>query len=228
MSPSLPSDSSLPVEKLAALFNNTTNSYKYLFFHALLKAIKSRSNNNAADGNWLISFEEIFIEFVKLAWYPHRYFRLSFGIQDRVAQLIDKYLKNSARDSIEKDIGRKVDVFIKELGRYVTTRLIRPFFAVETKGCPDWNIGAHIYKLSGDSNLVNKRKPLYTLLSEDQIQFNTDWLGYFRQNMALIEGWALALDKIHAIQKPEDAIHRRQDFPARGKKGLGRAKTILE
>jgi hypothetical protein len=77
----LPETEGLNVAAFARLFDKTTTSYKYVFFLSLLDILRRRNFDAEAP----ISFRELLIEILVNAWYPYTYFKLSFGIQDKIA-----------------------------------------------------------------------------------------------------------------------------------------------
>ena len=73
----LPSSADLPVRRLAAVFDQVTNSYKFYWSLAILE----RAQN---DRGRVMTVDEILTEMVALAWYPTNMFRLSLGKQDQL------------------------------------------------------------------------------------------------------------------------------------------------
>ncbi|MBS1955207.1 MAG: hypothetical protein JST89_13555 [Cyanobacteria bacterium SZAS-4] len=71
---------------LARIFDDVTNSYKFLFFLALL----DNAERNHFDARVSIALKEIVLDMLVQAWYPHVYFKLSFGKLDRIARELDK------------------------------------------------------------------------------------------------------------------------------------------
>jgi transcriptional regulator with XRE-family HTH domain len=138
----LPQSKTVNISVLSGLFTNTTNSYKYLFFLSLLDILKRREFEILSP----ISFREIIIEMLANAWYPHTYFKLSFGTQDKIAEKLDSLkleisepiLKFTDTDKklLRKTIGNQdIDDIVTFIRRYVPFRLIRPFFEQELRGC---------------------------------------------------------------------------------------------
>lgn len=78
----LPFDSHLPVGKLAAVFNNTTATYKFYWLLAILESLKRDTE--------IIYKKELFALMVTQPWYTVNYFRLSFGPQDLIYSSISK------------------------------------------------------------------------------------------------------------------------------------------
>ena len=132
----LPLSDKVDATVLSQIFNNITNSYKYIHFLSILDILKRRHFDTLSP----ISFREIIVEMLASAWYPHNYFKLSFGKQ---AQIADK-LESLEIEVIEpilkfRDIDRKllrtainnqnIDNVVTSINRYVSYRLILPFFS---------------------------------------------------------------------------------------------------
>lgn len=117
----LPS-TSLPIESLAACFQNTTTSYKFYWFTAILEHIKK---NRTA----LIPIDDLKTIMVVNIWYPAVYFQLSFGKQDHLS-LAALMLKETAEEDIITKIAelRKTDREFadefRQLDRYVSYRFL--------------------------------------------------------------------------------------------------------
>lgn len=81
----LPDSNKVNVATLTRLFAKTTNSYKYLFFLSLLDIMRRRR----FEATEPIGFQDLIVEMLANAWFPHTFFKLSFGTQDQVAQKLD-------------------------------------------------------------------------------------------------------------------------------------------
>ena len=77
----IPSFNGLPVNLLAACFNNTSATYKYYWFLSILQSIE--------DGKTRIQKKELFASMISNAWYTVNYFHISFGKQDRLQRAIE-------------------------------------------------------------------------------------------------------------------------------------------
>lgn len=134
----LPEADSLNIRALTGLFRHTTNSYKYLFFIALLDILKREQFK--ADRPY--SYTEITIEMLTIAWFAHTFFKLSFGAQDTIAQKLDALklelpastnlfardrlaLRTALQNSDLKEAGRLMD--------FVPYRLLIPFLEPQLK-----------------------------------------------------------------------------------------------
>ncbi|MDY7008360.1 MAG: HNH endonuclease domain-containing protein [Cyanobacteriota bacterium] len=196
----LPVSDKVDVSALSRLFANTTNSYKYLFFISVLDILKRRQFEVLSP----ISFTEIVIEILANAWYPHTYFKLSFGSQDQIAnklnslelELNEPVLKFTDTDKkkLRKIIqAQNIDDIVNLISRYVTYRLIRPFFAQETKGLKDCGVNQSLINLA--NNQFEQKKPLYCFNSEEErncnaINLHQSWIEYIEENYSIVWGWA--------------------------------------
>lgn len=196
----LPKSDLVNVSALSQIFDNTTNSYKYLFFLSLLDIIKRREFEILSP----ITFKEIIVEMLANAWYPHNYFKLSFGTQDQIANKLDSlYLEITEpilkfRDSDKKLLRKTIqtqnlDDIVTFISRYVPFRLIRPFFTQETKRLLDANVNQSIVNLSNQN--FEASKPLYCFDSDylrdcTAIILNPDWVEYITENYSVVRGWA--------------------------------------
>ena len=76
----LPYHNQLEIGKLSAVFGNTTNSYKFYWFLAILDSMKEKEDR-------LISLNELALRMVANVWYPLDYYKLSFGKQDSFKEI---------------------------------------------------------------------------------------------------------------------------------------------
>ncbi|WP_315787386.1 HNH endonuclease domain-containing protein [Fischerella sp. JS2] len=200
MSQDLPKSNKVNVTILSQIFNNITNSYKYLYFLSILDIIKRRNFDTLSP----ISFREIIVEMLANAWYPHNYFKLSFGKQDQIANKLD-ILELEITEPILKfrDTDKKLlrtainnqnlDDIVISINRYVSYRLIRPFFSQETRGLKDYDVNSTIINLA--NNQFDTKKSLYCFNAEDQKNCNAiilhpDWIHYLEENYTIVRGWA--------------------------------------
>ena len=198
-SQNLPLSDKVDVSVLSLIFDKTTNSYKYLFFLALLDILKRRHFDVLSP----ISFQEIIIEMLANAWYPHNYFKLSFGTQDQITNKLDSLklvitepilqFKDTDKKLLRKTIKEQnLDDTIIFISRYVPFRLIRPFFANETRRMKDYDVNATIIDLA--KSRFDTQKPLYYFNAENSSDCNAvilhqDWLEYIAKNYSIIRGW---------------------------------------
>lgn len=124
-------------DDILSVFSDLTNSYKILFFLSLLRLLRIPYQGNDAP---TLTLKEIGVEMVALAWYPSKFFRLSFGMQDQMWTVIDRLkfrilspgklgyfdsqmsLRSAILEQWESINGEK-------LLRYVPHRFLSPFFS---------------------------------------------------------------------------------------------------
>ena len=202
----LPISNDLNISALAKLFYATTNSYKYIFFTSLLDILARRKFDNSSS----ISFRELIIEMLANAWYPHNFFKLSFGSQDQIAKKLDNLqldfnkFKDTDKQQLRQEIeNQDINELINDLMKYVPFRLIRPFFANHLRGIKDHLVNFKITELS--TNLFEQIKPIYCFNSvkykeANSIILHNDWVEYFKQNFVIVKGW-VAWEWLQYMQK---------------------------
>ncbi len=199
----LPESSELNIINLSRIFDNTTNSYKYIFFLSILDILKRRN----FDVTTPVTFRELTIEMLANTWFPHTYFRLSFGIQDQITkkldslnlEITDAVLKftDTDKQQLRKTIGeQKID---NSLMKYVPFRLIMPFLEIETKPTKDGGVNpwavkqsAVAYEVGDTPYLINDHKNF--------IKLHPLWADYLQKHYAIIRGWA-AWEWLQYMQK---------------------------
>ena len=191
----LPNSERLNISVLAKIFKKTTNSYKYLFFLSILDILH---RNNFKD--LVISFKDLTIEILANAWYPHNYFKLSFGTQDKIADKIDSLtlnfnqLKDQDKLELRQAIAKqKLDDICNDVTRYVPFRFIRPFFENQLRKIEDYVVNSNIAMSS--NRYFDSIKPIYKFNQNNYqdctaIIIHTEWLEYFKSNYAIVRGWA--------------------------------------
>ena len=120
---------------LSHLFDDKTNSYKLVFFHALLKELDNNFFPNT------INLNDLIIGMLCSAWYPAYYYKLNHGDRDQLVLKLKKLnISGNTNQSITKlkQQIRKLDSKeLEQLKRYVPYRLIRVFFSNAVKDLPD-------------------------------------------------------------------------------------------
>jgi transcriptional regulator with XRE-family HTH domain len=203
----LPKSDTVDVSALSRLFKKTTNSYKYLFFISLLDILERRQFQALSS----ISFREISIEMLANAWYSHTYFKLSFGLQDKISNKLDSLnidisdTKIIFQDTDKRHLRRTItdkpiEDIVSDLRRYVPFLLIRPFFEQELKSA---KTGRNKRSNPGDDEqeiinlaeaLFNVKKPLYRFdanLYKDcsSINLHPEWISYIENNYSIVRAW---------------------------------------
>ncbi len=139
-------------------------------------------------------------EMLVTAWFPNVFFKLSFGAQDKISSALQQiqevdndqdFLSKRGRQTLR---SRIVDSYGKvqnyNFMRYVSSRILRPFFVHETKGMLDHLIDREISELA--ARQFQERRPLFCFdESRERIFLHIDWVAYLERHQAIIEGWAL-------------------------------------
>jgi phage repressor protein C with HTH and peptisase S24 domain len=182
----LPASGCVSVGRLACVFNKTTNSYKYIFFQSILKVLHETGFQISR-----IDFHRLGEEMLMLAWYPHTYYRLSFGVQDQVGKMLDDLNVNADGQSVTDlvDSIHKNREACRQLMRFVPYRLLSVFFEAQLRGTPDHEKNRLISILSNEE--FDSVKPIYRLVNSCAIELHEDWLSYLYENYPIVESWVL-------------------------------------
>ena len=78
----LPYDLKVSVSKLSSCFRNTSATYKYYWLQAIIESVEGGKDE--------ISKKELFARMIANAWFTVNYFHVSFGMQDKLQQAIEK------------------------------------------------------------------------------------------------------------------------------------------
>lgn len=81
----IPFSESLPLDKLTSVFENTSASYKFYWFLAIIELVE--------EGNTLIPKRKIFSSMINNSWHTVNYFHISFGKQDLIQEAVRTILK---------------------------------------------------------------------------------------------------------------------------------------
>lgn len=71
----LPFEPTIDESKLSGIFNDTTNSYKFYWFLAILNALNKSQNER-------LDVDDLAMQMVADVWFPLDYYKLSFGKLD--------------------------------------------------------------------------------------------------------------------------------------------------
>lgn len=197
----LPAGDGLNIAALVRLFRHTTNSYKFVFFLALLDLLQRHRFDSARP----YTYAEITVEMLALAWFAHTYFKLSFGAQDTIAKKLDalnlalgesqnlaahdrRTLRVALAASDLKDAARLMD--------FVPYRLLIPFLEPQLRGIDKgaWMVFENSMPAITNAHFLTAR-PLYRFDSDDYrrcsgIILHPDWVTYLETHYPIIQGWA--------------------------------------
>jgi HNH endonuclease len=186
----LPESDELSVAQLSKVFNETTNSYKFYWFLAILDTLQKTNNPR-------MSMQDLSLRMLATIWYPLDYYKLSFGAQDQfkdIAKFISAQLtintKGNAPDLLAQLHNQLTEselqgIYqrVKQLLRWVPFRFIRPFFEIETKGLPDHHVNKAIVDLSNQY----PKAPYH--FNGDYIVINEVWVDYFQRYQYILRGF---------------------------------------
>lgn len=187
----LPYSHQVDVSSLLQVFNHTATSYKYLFFQALLNILEETGFSRL-----VISLDEILLEMLANAWYPHTYFKLSFGLNDRIAQELERlHVHLPSTTVVSKGSKQRLKSLISQrdhsrssLLDLVPYRLLTPFFAGELRGMRDTGRNHMIESLARER--FDSTRPFYQFVKNRQsILIHPAWMLYFYDNYRLVSSF---------------------------------------
>ncbi|HWI60036.1 MAG TPA: HNH endonuclease domain-containing protein [Bacillota bacterium] len=175
---------------LGQVFNDTTNSYKLVWFLALLSLLQRDQKAES------LPLSDILAEMAVVAWHPVCLFRLSLGSQDKLQHVILDLQAFSHLDADEKPDG--VRAFLQNspqaesqlqwFARYVPTRFLTPWFAETLRALPDGRRDAEIRRLARASQQGPFATPYW--LEKDVLRISPSWRCFLLENAAVIRGFA--------------------------------------
>jgi hypothetical protein len=193
----LPQSGRVDVPSLARLFADSTTSYKYFFFLAILDRLDGTTDGSLPEPGRPMPLAALAVDMVLAAWYPHGFCRLSLGSQDMLQHAVDAIHWGAVRgcwihpgsrewQRLRDRCASQLDA--QALVRYVPYRLIRPFYAAETRGLADHLVNERIAELA-DSTVYDRRSPYFFSADRQQIILEPNWLEYLTRNSAILRGW---------------------------------------
>ncbi len=196
----LPQSPELPVSRLAAVFEQVTNSYKFYWFLALLERAQS-------DHGRVMPVDELLAAMVALAWYPTTMFRLSLGKQDQLNDIPHRLREERAlgpherpaavrRAALEElgDGQSAVGGQIRNLGVYVPRRFLAPFFEAELRGRKDAEKNRLIERLAEETFQDADAPCLYRFTDDSgrlAVELHPGWYRYFQAHARVLRDFCL-------------------------------------
>ncbi len=170
----LPNSNGLPVNLLAACFNNTSATYKYYWFLSVLQSVENQ--------NMTIPKKELFARMISNAWFTVNYFHVSFGKQDLIQDAVRIVNK------IENiSIHEKQEIVFQKLSSTRNSETEKQLWHFN-KNVPHWFLSPWFPKEKNETDSVREKriysqskifteKCLYSLY-HDVIEINPDWKNY--------------------------------------------------
>lgn len=184
---SLPQHNLLQINLLAGSFNNTSATYKFYWFIALLDELEQ--------GNIKINKQHLFAQMIANSWYTVNYFHISFGVQDQLQRAIEGIKisegisidekKSVIQEKLKNTQSKTTAKLLWYFDGEVPYRFLSPWFP-RVKGSKK-----DIYALSKDFN----NDCLYSV-DEKEVVINPKWVAYLVQHTGILKSfcyWHLSL-----------------------------------
>jgi hypothetical protein len=175
----LPNNQNLPISSLAGIFSNTTATYKFYWFVAIMDIVVKEQRTK-------ISFWEIIAGMVAESWYPIHYFKLSFGKSDSI---FDKSLE------IQKEFNIPIDLEKEKIKKQLLSNLneTKKYLRIFTLNVPYRFLSPWI-KYTYDEDVVAKSQKfendcLYAIYG-DEIIINDIWINYLTEHYSILRDFA--------------------------------------
>lgn len=193
------SPSNLPIHHLTAVFHHTSASYKFYWFLSILKDIEINNRQS-------IPVNELLIRMVAMSWFPINFYKLSFGKNDSLANIIKSILEDEQVElnlkSTEKEVyqiisnafqqnNKAIKKEIKTLSYNVPYRFLSPFFSTKLSGIKsDYQRHQMIVTEANQQYTNSQTPPIYSFEkrgNEEFIVIHLHWLDYFKTHLSLIK-----------------------------------------
>lgn len=177
---------SLGIEKLVAVFNSTTATYKFYWLISIVELVEK--------GQMEIPLTHLYARMISNSWFTINYFHVSFGKADQLQELVKQILqlephlsmhssKEEITQALESSPNKSTHSLLKHLGRNV----------------PHWFLSSWFPKQPQKEIIVRSQSfeqdCLYALC-QVRISINPIWLDFLKQNAKLIKDfcyWNLSL-----------------------------------
>ena len=234
------------VTALNDLFKNTTNTYKYYWFLAILELIHERYED-VIDGKiqspFRLSVREVVLRMLAISWYPVTEFEINFGSQDQLARSIKrqaerfKNVPNTAdRNRLEALISLRLkdeeegEREIAQLARFVTSRFLSPWFPNELRGVKDCKKEGMIAELSRerfeDPLLSAPYVAPLKLHADAELVFHPGWFHYFKKHQQVLKGYCFWNLLQHLKKKNPGMANLSLKLEAPAHRNLARARKL--
>jgi hypothetical protein len=174
---------------LGQVFNDTTNSYKLLWFLGLLSLVQRPRAET-------LPLADALTEMATAGWHPVCLYRLTLGRQDKLQHAIleiqtaSKLPPEAKAAEVRKFVAAspsargQLDGFC----RYVPTRFLSPWFKDQLTGRKDSEKDRLIVQLAQASQ--NGPLPTPYWFEADRVRFNPSWRHFLLDNLAVVQAFA--------------------------------------
>ncbi|ADB40035.1 HNH endonuclease domain-containing protein [Spirosoma linguale] len=225
----LPNSTHIDISKLTGIFTNTTNSYKFYWFLAILDSIKDNDQK-------IISLNDMALRMVANVWYPLDYFKLSFGTDDsfiKISQLVSNRIiidnsTNSAPlfDQLQSKLSNNdlTEVYrtVNKIVRYVPYRFVRPFINELLTVSKDSQVNLNIKEICNSIFHTSPNKVMYRFI-DNSIELSDVWKDYLKTHQGILRGFIywhllqfLQKNNPNVIGLPDKLFKRSTREPKRG------------
>lgn len=206
----LPYSEELNIGYLSRLFDNTSNCYKFFWFHAILRKV-------TADKTRFI-FDELINEMIADAWYMVTEYHLRLGpigITDNLEEVV-KYIgrcqpftsaerREKIIEYLQKCDDKNILRYKQKLTLNVPYRLQAPFYDEISIDSRQWSGSKQVL-----TDEINRQGRLiyYFVMNQGlhtMIEINSSWVEYLVRNREILQGW-LQLNLIHYLQNKNPSV----------------------
>ncbi|MCP2025744.1 hypothetical protein L1276_000884 [Flavobacterium sp. HSC-32F16] len=181
---SLPYSKYLSINKLSSVFANTSATYKFYWFLAILELVE--------EGSTYIDKRRILSRMISNSWYTVNYFHISFGKQDLIQDAVKAILK--IEDLKINENRSVINSVLENTQKIETLKLLNHF----DKNVPHWFISSWF---SGNRNEIYSLSQNFDhgciyRLEKDSIEINPMWISYLKLNSKILKDfcyWNLSL-----------------------------------
>jgi hypothetical protein len=188
----LPNTQNIISTPLAQIFKSTSATYKFYWFYSILQIIEANKTETTQT--------ELIASMIGNVWFPITKYRLSFGKQDKLANIVDEILESDnlllafELKTKQSDIVTGILAFLKahpksklarnilKLGNYVPYRFLSPWCKDILKNVKDSQVEQTIKSYASD---IDQNKNLPYFFENDKVIFQQKWLTYFKENLRI-------------------------------------------
>lgn len=175
----LPQNIKLPVSSLSRIFENTTATYKFYWFVAIMDIVVKEHKTR-------ISFGEIIAGMIAESWYPIHYFKLSFGKSDSLF-VKSLEIQKEYQISIESDKEKIKNLLVDNLKE--TKKFLKIFsINVPYRFLSPWIRYTYDEEVIAKSQLF-ENNALYAIYN-DEIVINDLWVEYLTKHYKILRDFA--------------------------------------
>lgn len=174
---------------LGQVFNDTTNSYKLLWFLGLLSLLQRPRSET-------LPLADMLTEMATAGWHPVCLYRLTLGRQDKLQQAIlgiqaaSKLPPGANAVEVRKFLAgaSSARLQLEDFRRYVPTRFLSPWFKDQLTGRDDWEKDRLIAQFAQASQTGPLPTPYW--LDADQVRLNASWRHFLLDNLGIVQAFA--------------------------------------